>query len=61
MAHLYFEQGYIAIKHLVSHLCKAIVTGAQIMVALSQAQLISKSSSPYLEGVKVNRSYVPAS
>eukprot|EP00957_Ditylum_brightwellii_P094606 7205450-Ditylum_brightwellii.AAC.2 len=57
MAHLYFKQGYIAIKNLSDHLHETTAIGAQIMVALSKVQLISGSSSPNPEGVKGNRFY----
>eukprot|EP00957_Ditylum_brightwellii_P168848 12852009-Ditylum_brightwellii.AAC.1 len=48
-AHLYNEQGYLAPKHLLGHLSKKTITGNQIMIALSYAQLVAGSSEPYLQ------------
>eukprot|EP00957_Ditylum_brightwellii_P078557 5973073-Ditylum_brightwellii.AAC.1 len=47
-AHLYNEQGYLALKYLLGHLRKKTITGNQIMIALSYAQLVAGSSEPYL-------------
>eukprot|EP00957_Ditylum_brightwellii_P141426 10775080-Ditylum_brightwellii.AAC.1 len=33
--HLYLEQGYLAIKHLIGHLREETIVGAQIMLMLS--------------------------
>eukprot|EP00957_Ditylum_brightwellii_P052808 4003712-Ditylum_brightwellii.AAC.1 len=60
-AHLYNEQGYLALKHLLGHLHKKPITGNQIMIALSYTQLVAGSSEPYLQEVLTNRSYVPTS
>eukprot|EP00957_Ditylum_brightwellii_P136214 10388542-Ditylum_brightwellii.AAC.1 len=48
-AHLYNEQGYLALKHLLGHLREKRITGNQIMIALSYAQLVAGSSEPYLQ------------
>eukprot|EP00957_Ditylum_brightwellii_P171462 13053017-Ditylum_brightwellii.AAC.1 len=60
-AHLYNEQGYLALKHLLGRLRKKTITGNQIMISISYAQLVAGSSEPYLQEVTVNRSYVPTS
>eukprot|EP00957_Ditylum_brightwellii_P034877 2643100-Ditylum_brightwellii.AAC.1 len=49
LAHLYLEQGYLVIKHFVGHVQEETLTGDQIIVALSKAQLISGSGHPLLE------------
>eukprot|EP00957_Ditylum_brightwellii_P017573 1323894-Ditylum_brightwellii.AAC.1 len=41
MAHLYNEQGYLAIKHLIGHIREETITGKQLMIALSYAQLVA--------------------
>eukprot|EP00957_Ditylum_brightwellii_P062154 4717266-Ditylum_brightwellii.AAC.1 len=61
MAHLYKEQGALAIKHLIGHLREETITGNQIMIALSYAQLVAGCSLPYLQEVTANSSYVPTS
>eukprot|EP00957_Ditylum_brightwellii_P081409 6192268-Ditylum_brightwellii.AAC.1 len=60
-AHLYNEQGYLALKHLLGHLHKKTITGNHIMIALSYAQLVAGSSEPYLQEITAIRSYVPTS
>eukprot|EP00957_Ditylum_brightwellii_P099393 7571308-Ditylum_brightwellii.AAC.1 len=47
-AHLYLEQGYLAIKHLLGHLREETLTGNQIMIALSYVQLVAGSGAPFL-------------
>eukprot|EP00957_Ditylum_brightwellii_P026538 2007479-Ditylum_brightwellii.AAC.2 len=49
LAHLYNEQGYLSLKHLLGHLRKKTITGNQIMIALSYAQLVASCSVPYLQ------------
>eukprot|EP00957_Ditylum_brightwellii_P036271 2747371-Ditylum_brightwellii.AAC.1 len=61
MARLYNEQGYLAIKHLIGHIREEKITGNQIMIAISYAQLVAGCSLPYLYEVRANRSYVPTS
>eukprot|EP00957_Ditylum_brightwellii_P157117 11958162-Ditylum_brightwellii.AAC.1 len=60
LAHLYLEQGYLAIKHFIGHVREETLTGDQIIITLSKAQLISGSGHPLLEEVESDRSYVPA-
>eukprot|EP00957_Ditylum_brightwellii_P189914 14457583-Ditylum_brightwellii.AAC.1 len=60
-AHLYNEQEYLVLKHLLGHLREKTITGNQIMIALSYAQLVAGNSEPYLQEVTTNRSYVPTS
>eukprot|EP00957_Ditylum_brightwellii_P018172 1369240-Ditylum_brightwellii.AAC.1 len=57
MAHLYKKQGVLAIKHLIDHLREETITGNQIIIALSYAQLVAGYSLPYLQEVMANRSY----
>eukprot|EP00957_Ditylum_brightwellii_P091552 6971137-Ditylum_brightwellii.AAC.1 len=59
-AHLYFEQGYLALKHLIGHIREDSIVGLQLMIALSFVQVVSGSRFAYLEEVTVNRTYVPA-
>jgi hypothetical protein len=61
LAHLYLEQGYLAIKHFLGHVREETLTGDQIVIALSKVQLVAGSGNHYLEEVKSDRSYVPAS
>ena len=61
MAHLYNEQGALALKHVIGHLREETITGNQIMIALSYAELVAGCSLPYLQEVALNRSYVPTS
>eukprot|EP00957_Ditylum_brightwellii_P057241 4337303-Ditylum_brightwellii.AAC.1 len=51
LAHLYLEQGYLAVKHFIGHVQEETLTGDQIIIALSKAQLISGSGHPLLEEV----------
>eukprot|EP00957_Ditylum_brightwellii_P020763 1565339-Ditylum_brightwellii.AAC.1 len=51
LAHSYLEQGYLAIKHFIGHVQEEPLTGDQIIIALSKAQLISGSGHPLLEEV----------
>eukprot|EP00957_Ditylum_brightwellii_P188822 14372995-Ditylum_brightwellii.AAC.1 len=60
-AHLYHEQGYLALKHLLGHLREKTITGNQIMIGLSYSHLVAGSSEPYLQEATANRSYVPTS
>eukprot|EP00957_Ditylum_brightwellii_P152057 11577809-Ditylum_brightwellii.AAC.1 len=48
-AHLYNEQGYLALKHLLGHLHEKTIIGNQSMIALSYVQLVAGSSEPYLQ------------
>eukprot|EP00957_Ditylum_brightwellii_P081376 6189864-Ditylum_brightwellii.AAC.1 len=57
MTHLYLEQGYLSLKHLIGHLRETSIVGEQIMIALSFAQVISGSGFAYLNDVVANRSY----
>eukprot|EP00957_Ditylum_brightwellii_P136430 10405332-Ditylum_brightwellii.AAC.1 len=52
LAHLLLEQGYLAIKHFIGHVRKETITGDQIIIALSKAQLILGSGHPLLEEVR---------
>eukprot|EP00957_Ditylum_brightwellii_P095743 7294888-Ditylum_brightwellii.AAC.1 len=58
--HLYLKQGYLALKHLIGHICKESIVGLQLMIALSFAQVVSGSRFAYLKEVMANRTYVPA-
>eukprot|EP00957_Ditylum_brightwellii_P171400 13048653-Ditylum_brightwellii.AAC.1 len=58
MAHLYNEQGVLALKHLIGHFREETITGNQIMIAISYAQLVAGCSLPYLQEAALNRSYV---
>eukprot|EP00957_Ditylum_brightwellii_P061246 4648155-Ditylum_brightwellii.AAC.1 len=49
MAHLYNEQGVLALKHVIGHLREETITGNQIMIALSYAQSVAGCSLPYLQ------------
>eukprot|EP00957_Ditylum_brightwellii_P152914 11638805-Ditylum_brightwellii.AAC.1 len=49
MAHLYNEQGVLALKYVIRHLQEETITGNQIMIALSYAQLVAGYSLPYLQ------------
>eukprot|EP00957_Ditylum_brightwellii_P015488 1165915-Ditylum_brightwellii.AAC.1 len=49
LAHLYLEQGYLAIKQFLGHVQEETLMGDQIIIALSKAHLISGSSHPLLE------------
>eukprot|EP00957_Ditylum_brightwellii_P177339 13508468-Ditylum_brightwellii.AAC.1 len=60
LAHLFLEQGYLAIKHFIGHVRKETLTGDQIIIALSKVQLISGSGHPLFEEVGTDRSSVPA-
>eukprot|EP00957_Ditylum_brightwellii_P061054 4634132-Ditylum_brightwellii.AAC.1 len=51
-AHLYNEQGYLTLKHLLGHLHKKTITGNQIMIALSYAQLVAGSGRTLLRSCK---------
>eukprot|EP00957_Ditylum_brightwellii_P180056 13716007-Ditylum_brightwellii.AAC.1 len=44
LAHLYLEQGYLSLKHLLGHLREETITGNQIMIALSCTQLVAGES-----------------
>eukprot|EP00957_Ditylum_brightwellii_P211226 15365920-Ditylum_brightwellii.AAC.1 len=57
---LHLEQGYLALKHLIGHICKESIVGSQLMIALSFTQVVSGSRFAYLKEVTVNRTYVPA-
>eukprot|EP00957_Ditylum_brightwellii_P160344 12206056-Ditylum_brightwellii.AAC.1 len=59
MAHFYVEQGFLSIKYLIGHIREGSLTGNHLLVLVSQAQLVSGSSFPYLEEVERNRGYVP--
>eukprot|EP00957_Ditylum_brightwellii_P012696 959821-Ditylum_brightwellii.AAC.1 len=37
--HLYLEQGYLALKDLIDHICKESIVGSQLMIALSFSQM----------------------
>eukprot|EP00957_Ditylum_brightwellii_P031236 2367614-Ditylum_brightwellii.AAC.1 len=39
LSHIYIEQGYLAVKHLLGHIREAILVGNQIQIALSKAQV----------------------
>ena len=58
-AHLYFQQGYLALKHLLGHIRESTITGNQILIALSQAQIFSGSGNPLLFEVGTKKDYVP--
>eukprot|EP00957_Ditylum_brightwellii_P173770 13229713-Ditylum_brightwellii.AAC.1 len=60
LLHLYLEQGYLAVKHLIRHSREETIVGVQIMILLSYVQLVSGSGFTYLDKVYANRSYVPA-
>eukprot|EP00957_Ditylum_brightwellii_P028708 2168361-Ditylum_brightwellii.AAC.1 len=47
--HLYLEQGYLALKYLISHIQEDSIVGSQLMIALSFAQVVSGSRFAYLE------------
>eukprot|EP00957_Ditylum_brightwellii_P162455 12370893-Ditylum_brightwellii.AAC.1 len=49
MAHLYNEQGVLVLQHVIGHLQEETITGNQIMIALSYAQLVAGCSLPYLQ------------
>eukprot|EP00957_Ditylum_brightwellii_P154262 11739527-Ditylum_brightwellii.AAC.1 len=59
-AHLYMEQGYLAINYLLGHIHESTITSNQIMIALSYTQLVTGSGQPYLQEVETDRSYLPA-
>eukprot|EP00957_Ditylum_brightwellii_P180925 13784102-Ditylum_brightwellii.AAC.1 len=59
MAHLHLEQGYLVIKNFLGHVQKASVTGDQIIISLSKAQLDSGSGHPVLFEVESNRFFAP--
>eukprot|EP00957_Ditylum_brightwellii_P109718 8369047-Ditylum_brightwellii.AAC.1 len=61
LAHFFIEQGYLSLKFLLGHLREGSLTGTHFMVLLSQVQLVSGSSHPFLEEVDSNRHYVPHS
>eukprot|EP00957_Ditylum_brightwellii_P044722 3391070-Ditylum_brightwellii.AAC.1 len=58
-AHLYLDQGCSAVKHLMDYVRENTATGRQIMINLSQAQIIGGSAKLFLEGVKTNKKYTP--
>eukprot|EP00957_Ditylum_brightwellii_P197303 15031849-Ditylum_brightwellii.AAC.1 len=47
--HLYLEQGYLALKHLIGHIQGETIVGLQLMIALSFAQVVSGSRFVYLK------------
>eukprot|EP00957_Ditylum_brightwellii_P018620 1398812-Ditylum_brightwellii.AAC.1 len=49
LSHSYLEQGYLAMKRFIGHVQEETLTGDQIIIALSKAQLISGSGRPLLE------------
>jgi hypothetical protein len=58
-AHLYFQQGYLVLKHLLGHIRESTITGNQIIIALSHAQIFSGSGHPLLFEVGTKKDYVP--
>eukprot|EP00957_Ditylum_brightwellii_P081973 6233655-Ditylum_brightwellii.AAC.1 len=59
LAHLYLEQGTAAIRHFLGHVQEMALIGEQIMINLSQCQLVGRKSRPFLNKVESNMSYVP--
>jgi hypothetical protein len=59
-SHLWVGQGFLGVKHLLGHLRKMTNVGESIMIALSYAQVVSKSSHLYLKNVSSGMPYVPA-
>eukprot|EP00957_Ditylum_brightwellii_P189269 14405923-Ditylum_brightwellii.AAC.1 len=60
LTYLHLEQGHLAIKHFLGHVREETMTGDQIIISQSKAQLISGSSYLLLQDVGSNRSYVLA-
>eukprot|EP00957_Ditylum_brightwellii_P066826 5071299-Ditylum_brightwellii.AAC.1 len=44
LAHLYLEQGTLAIRHFLGHVREMSLVGEQIMINLSQCQLVGGKS-----------------
>eukprot|EP00957_Ditylum_brightwellii_P048975 3716194-Ditylum_brightwellii.AAC.1 len=61
LAHLYLEQGYLAMKHLLGHIWEQASMSNQIMIALRYTKIVTGSSLLFLFDVEADRSYVPAS
>eukprot|EP00957_Ditylum_brightwellii_P187117 14251794-Ditylum_brightwellii.AAC.1 len=60
LEHLHLEQGYLSIKHFLGYVCEETLTGDQLIISLSKAQLVSGSGHPLLFEVEQDRSYAPA-
>eukprot|EP00957_Ditylum_brightwellii_P203971 15337007-Ditylum_brightwellii.AAC.1 len=59
IAHFFVEQGYLSIKFLLGHIRESSLTGRHLMVLLSQVQLVSRCTTPYLEDIGTLQDYVP--
>eukprot|EP00957_Ditylum_brightwellii_P003409 258411-Ditylum_brightwellii.AAC.1 len=46
--HLYLEQGYLALKHLIGHIQEETIVGLQLMIALSFVQVVNGSGFVFL-------------
>eukprot|EP00957_Ditylum_brightwellii_P033314 2524520-Ditylum_brightwellii.AAC.1 len=59
LAHLYLEQGAAATRHFLGHVQEMSQVGEQIMINLSQGQLVGGKSRPFFNEVESNMPYVP--